>query len=119
MRKAVREHLTTGHRMATRIFFFIVALGLVMAGVWAYGHDSRLRSNAGQVNLGDSDEVVRSLLGDPTTQDSCGTLTLAPKGCSEEYVYRYWYSIFQPKYEVIWLDSNGKVLGEQHVQSQF
>jgi hypothetical protein len=34
-------------------------------------------------------------------------------------VYRYWYSIFPPQYEVVWFDKSGKVLGEQHVQSPF
>ncbi len=105
--------------MVARIFFFALALALVVAGIWAYQHDQKLRNNASQVNLGDSDEVVRELLGDPSSQGSCGSLTPVPKGCSSEYVYRYWYSIFQPKYEVIWLDQQGRVLGEQRVQSQF
>ena len=105
--------------MATRIFFLAVALALVVASIWAYQHDQKLRSDASQVSLGDSDEVVRALLGDPSRQGNCGSLTPVPKGCSSEYVYRYWYSIFQPKYEVIWFDLQGRVLGEQRVQSQF
>jgi len=105
--------------MATRIFFIAVALGLIVAAIWAYQHDESLRKNASQVNIGDSNEVVRELLGDPSRDESCGALTPVPKACTHEYVYRYWYSIFQPKYEVIWFDREGKVLGEQHVQSQF
>ena|SRR5215471_5830155 len=105
--------------MAARIFFLIIALGLVVAGIWAYQHDSRLRTDASAVNLGDSTEVVRAALGDPSSEESCGTLTLAPKDCSSEFVYRYWYSVFQPQYEVIWFDGSGKVLGEQHVRSRF
>jgi len=27
--------------------------------------------------------------------------------------------VFQPQYEVVWFDSAGKVLGEQHVQRSF
>lgn len=105
--------------MATRIFFVAIALALVIAGIWAYQHDQTLRQNASQVNLGDSDEVVRALLGSPSSEGPCGSLTPVPKGCTGEYVYRYWFSIFQPKYEVIWFDQSSKVLGEQHVQSQF
>jgi len=105
--------------MATRIVFIAIALALVVAAFWAYHHDQRLRENASQVTIGDPNEIVRTLLGDPTSDGPCGSLTPVPKGCVNEYVYRYWYSIFQPKYEVIWFDHTGKVLGEQHVQSQF
>ena len=105
--------------MATRIVFIAVALAFVLAGIWAYHHDQRLRENAPQVTIGDPNEVVRELLGEPTSQGSCGALTAVPAGCTDEYVYRYWYAIFQPKYEVIWFDQAGKVIGEQHVQSQF
>jgi len=105
--------------MATRIFFLAVAFGLVILGIWSYQHDAKLRDNATQVNLGDSYEVVRELLGDPSSEASCGTLTPIPTGCSDEYIYRYWYSIFQPHYLVIWFDHDGKVLGQQHVRSQF
>ncbi|HZP23388.1 MAG TPA: hypothetical protein VFB04_08075 [Terriglobales bacterium] len=105
--------------MATRIFFIAIALGIVILGIWSYQHDQRLRDNAPQVNVGDTNDIVRELLGDPSSEGSCGSLTAVPKNCSDEYVYRYWYSIFQPKYEVIWFDSAGRVLGEQYVHSQF
>jgi hypothetical protein len=105
--------------MATRIVFIIIALALVGAGVWAYHHDENLRKNAPLVNLGDPNEVVRQLLGDPTSEGPCGSLTPIPKGCTDEYVYRYWYALFQPQYEVIWFDHEGKALGEQHVRSPF
>ena len=52
--------------MGTRIFFFAIALGIVAAGGWAYHHDEELRKNAMQVALGDPNEVVRELLGDPS-----------------------------------------------------
>jgi hypothetical protein len=103
--------------MGVRIFFFAIAVGLVGAGLWAYHHDEQLGKNAFQVTLGDPSEVVRQLLGDPTSQGPCGSLTPVPKGCSDEYVYRYWYSVFQPQYEVVWFDKSGKVLGEQHVKA--
>jgi len=102
-----------------RIVFIVLAIALIVAAIWAYHHDERLRENAGQVNLGDPNEIVRELLGDPTSEGPCGSLTAVPTGCSDEYVYRYWYSIFQPKYEVVWFDHAGKVLGEQYVHSQF
>lgn len=105
--------------MITRIVFIGMAVALVVAGIWAYQHDQKLRENASQVTIGDPNEVVRQLLGDPTSDGSCGSLTAVPTGCANEYVYRYWYSIFQPKYEVIWFDHTGKVIGEQHVNSQF
>jgi hypothetical protein len=105
--------------MATRIVFIVIALALIGAGFWAYHHDENLRGNVPMVNLGDPNEVVRQVLGDPTSEGPCGSLTPIPKGCTNEYVYRYWYTIFQPKYEVIWFDHEGKVLGEQHVRSAF
>jgi len=103
--------------MGTRLVFLAIALGLVAAGVWAYHHDETLRRNSAQVNLGDANEVVQELLGNPTSEGPCGFLTAVPTGCSDEYVYRYWYSLFQPQYEVVWFDHAGKVLGEQHVRA--
>src|SRR5579864_5720423 len=103
--------------MATRIVFFVTAFALIIAAVWAYQHDARLRDKASQVNIGDPNELVREMLGDPSREGPCGSLTAIPRGCTDEYVYRYWYSVFQPKYEVIWFDQNGKVLGQQHVKS--
>ncbi len=105
--------------MTTRIVFFAIALLLLIAGIGAYHHDEALRTNAAAVNLGDPNEVVRELMGDPSSEGPCGSLTAVPANCADEYVYRYWYSIFQPEYEVVWFDQSGKVLGEQHVQSQF
>ena len=102
--------------MGTRIFFFTIALCFVAAGVCAYHHDEELRKNSLQVNLGDPNEVVREVLGDPSSEGPCGSLTAVPVGCANEYVYKYYYSIFNPQYEVVWFDSSGKVLGEQHVQ---
>ena len=64
-------------------------------------------------------DVVRQLLGDPSREAACGTMTPIPTGCNEEYIYRYWYSIFQPEYLVIWFDKSGRVLGEQRVRSHF
>ena len=101
--------------MGTRLVFLAIALGLVAAGVWAYHHDETLRRNSAQVNLGDANAVVRELLGNPTREGPCGSLTPVPTGCSDEYVYRYWYSVFQPQYEIVWFDRAGHVLGEQHV----
>jgi len=103
--------------MGVRMFFLAIALGLVAAGFWAYHHDEELRTNSVQVNLGDPNEVVRDLLGSPTRDGLCGSLTPVPAGCTDEYVYRYWYSVFQPQYEVVWFDKSGKVLGEQHVKA--
>ncbi len=103
--------------MGSRIFFVAIALGLVAASVWAYHHDELLRKNSAQINLGDPNEFVRELLGNPTSDGPCGSLTPVPTDCSDEYVYKYWYSIFRPQYEVIWFDHAGKVLGEQHVQA--
>ena len=117
---AERGLLTTDYcllkHMGTRIFFFAIALGIVAAGLWAYRHDEELRKNAMQVALGDPNEVVRELLGDPSSEGPCGSLTAVPNGCADEYVYKYYYSIFNPQYEVVWFDRAGKVLGEQHVQ---
>ncbi|MGD0931987.1 MAG: hypothetical protein ABR902_15165 [Candidatus Korobacteraceae bacterium] len=105
--------------MQTRLSFIAISLALIAAGIWAYLHDDNLRKNSAQVNIGDSHQVVLQLLGDPTIDGPCGSLTPIPTGCSSEYVYRYWYSIFQPHYLVVWFDKSGNVLGEQHVRSSF
>ncbi len=105
--------------MITRITFLVIALVLVVAAVWAYGHDQKLDRNAALVNLGDPNETVRELMGEPSQEGDCGSVTLAPSSCTTEYVYRYYYSIFRPKYEVVWFDHGGKVIGEQHVQRPF
>ena len=103
--------------MGVRIFFVAIASGLLAAALWAYHHDDELRRNSALVTIGDPNEVVRELLGSPTSEGPCGALTPVPSSCSSEYIYRYWYSIFQPQYEVVWFDHAGKVLGEQHVQA--
>jgi len=105
--------------MTTRLVFLAIALVIAGALFWAYHHDEELRKNAMLVNLGDPNETVRELLGDPSSEGPCGAMTPIPTGCTDEYIYRYWYSIFQPQYEVIWFDQAGKVLGEQHVRSHF
>ncbi len=101
--------------MGTRIVFIVIALLVVGALVWAYHHDRKLRENVFQVQIGDPNEVVRDLLGDPSSEGPCGSLTAMPKACSDEYVYRYWYSIFRHEYEVVWFDAGGKVIGETRV----
>jgi hypothetical protein len=103
--------------MGTRIFFLAIALCIIMACAWAYHHDENLRKNSMQVNQGDPNELVRQLLGDPGSEGPCGSLTAAPKECSDEYVYRYWFSVFHAQYEVVWFDRAGKVLGAQHVEA--
>jgi len=103
--------------MAVRIFFYAIATVLVAAVMWAYHHDRKLERNAALVNLGDPNETVRELMGDPTREEACGTLALAPQSCAEEYVYRFYFSIFRPQYQVVWFDRAGRVVGEQHLQS--
>ena len=102
--------------MTIRVVFIAITLAIVATLVWAYHHDDELRKNSMQLNLGDPNEVVRELLGDPSSEGPCGSLTAVPNGCADEYVYKYYYSIFNPQYEVVWFDRAGKVLGEQHVQ---
>ena len=103
--------------MGTRVIF--VALAVLVIGLifWARQHDKTLRDGAAQVQLGDPNEVVRDLMGDPSHQGACGSMTAMPNGCSEEYVYRYAFSILRPEYEVVWFDSSGKVIGETRVVS--
>ncbi len=105
--------------MVTRVVFIVFALAIVGGFVWAYHHDQRLQQNAAMVNPGDPNEAVRELLGEPSSEGSCGTLTVAPSACTDEYVYKYYYTIFQPQYEVVWFNAEGKVLGEQHVKHPF
>jgi hypothetical protein len=103
--------------MGTRVIFFGIALLAIGWLLWAYHHDKGLRENASQVQIGDPEEVVRDLLGAPTNEGDCGSLTAVPNGCSHEYVYRYAFSLFNPQYQVVWFDSSGKVLGEMRVAS--
>jgi hypothetical protein len=105
--------------MTTRLVFLAFTLAIVVAFVWAYHHDQKLEQNTAMVNLGDPNEAVRELLGNPSSEGSCGSRTVAPSACTDEYVYKYYYSIFQPKYEVVWFNAEGKVIGEQHVQRPF
>jgi hypothetical protein len=105
--------------MIARIVFISIALLLIAAAVWAYHHDQRLDRNAALINLGDPNETVREVMGEPSREGDCGSVTLAPKSCADEYVYRHYYSIFRPQYEVVWFDRSGKVIGEQHVERPF
>jgi hypothetical protein len=99
--------------------FILIALAIVGGFAWAYHHDQRLEQNAAVVNLGDPNEVVRELLGEPSSEGPCGSLTVVPSGCTDEYVYKYYYNIFQPQYEVFWFNAEGKVIGGQHVRRSF
>ena len=105
--------------MPTRLVFIAIAALIVSGFVWAYHHDEKLQENSAMVNVGDPNEAVRELLGEPSSEGSCGSRTVAPAACTDEYVYRYYYSIFQPRYEVVWFNAAGKVIGEQHVQRAF
>lgn len=79
--------------MTTRLVFFAVALMIVGALFWAYHHDVELQKNAMLVNLGDPNESVRELLGDPSSEGSCGKLTVAPSKCTDEYIYKRGYPL--------------------------
>jgi hypothetical protein len=105
--------------MTTRIVFVLLALAIVGGFLWAYHHDQKLQENSAMVNVGDPNEAVRELLGNPSVEGQCGSMSVAPSACTDEYVYKYYYSIFQPKYEVVWFNAEGKVIGQQHVQRSF
>jgi hypothetical protein len=105
--------------MITRFIFLFIALLLAGTVVWAYQHDQKLDHDAALINIGDPNETVREVMGEPTSEGECGSVGVAPQACADEYVYRYYYSIFRPKYQVIWFDHSGKVIGEQHVARPF
>lgn len=105
--------------MTTRLIFTAIALLLVATAVWAYQHDQKLDHDAALINIGDPNETVRELMGEPTREGDCGSVSVVPQACADEYVYRYYYSLFRPKYQVIWFDHSGKVIGEQHVEHPF
>ena len=105
--------------MVTRGVFLFLALAIVGGFAWAFHHDVQLGKRIGEVEIGDPSESVRELLGEPSGEGSCGTLGVAPKACTREYVYKYYYSIFQPQHEVIWFTAEGKVIGVQHVRRPY
>jgi hypothetical protein len=96
-------------------------MALAIAGgiAWAYHHDATLSAHAREIEVGDPNEAVRELMGEPSSEGPCGKLTVAPSACTEEYAYKYYYTIFQPQYEVVWFNAEGKVIGGQHVQHAF
>jgi hypothetical protein len=103
----------------TRIVLFVIAAAIVGGFVWAYHHDVELGKRIFQVEVGDPNEAVRDLLGEPSSEGSCGRMMVAPSACMNEYVYKYYYSVFQPQYEVVWFNAEGKVIGVQHVQRPY
>ncbi len=105
--------------MLTRITFSVIVLLLIAGGVWAYQHDQNLARSAQMVTLGDPNETVREVMGEPSHEGECGSVALAPSSCADEYVYRYYFSVFRPEYQVVWFDHAGKVIGEQHVERPF
>lgn len=105
--------------MITRLVFLLLVLATIGGFAWAYHHDAELSNRAPMVQIGDPNETVRELLGEPSSEGPCGSMTAAPSACVNEYVYKYYYTIFQPQYEVVWFDAAGKVLGEQHVKRSF
>jgi hypothetical protein len=105
--------------LATRIVFIVIALAIVGGFVWAYRHDAELGKRARMIEVGDPNEAVRELLGEPSSQGSCGSMSVAPSGCTVEYVYRYYYTVFQPEFEVVWFNAEGKVIASQHIRRPF
>lgn len=105
--------------MVTRIVFILVALAIAGTALWAYRHDAELATHAREIEIGDPNEMVRESLGEPSSEGSCGSVSVAPSACADEYVYRYYYTIFQPQYEVVWFNAEGKVVGRQRVQRAF
>jgi hypothetical protein len=105
--------------MVTRGVFLLIVLAVAGCFTWAYHHDARLGNRVGLVTVGDPNESVRDLLGEPTSEGSCGRMSVAPSGCVHEYVYRYYFDVFQPQYEVVWFNAAGKVIGEQHIRRPF
>lgn len=105
--------------MVTRMVFVVIALAMVGGFAWAYHHDANLSQKAALVAVGDPNEAVRDLLGEPSRQGPCGSMSPAPSGCTDEYVYRYYYDVFQPQYEVVWFSAEGKVIGWQHIRRPF
>lgn len=99
--------------------FILIALAIVGGFAWAYRHDAELAAHAREIEIGDPNETVRELLGEPSSEGPCGSVSVAPSACADEYVYRYYYTIFQPQYEVVWFNPHGKVIGSQHVQRAF
>jgi hypothetical protein len=102
--------------MAARIVFVTIALLIAGSIAWAYRHDAALSAHAREIELGDPNEAVRELMGEPSSEGPCGRVSVAPSACVNEYLYKYYYTIFQPQYEVVWFNAEGKVIGGQHVQ---
>ena len=105
--------------MVTRLVFLLVALAIAGAFGWAYHHDEQLGSRVELISVGDPNEAVRELLGEPSSEGACGSVSPAPSGCTNEYLYCYYFNLFQPQYEVVWFNAEGKVVGEQHVKRPF
>jgi|SRR6516162_1590525 hypothetical protein len=105
--------------MITRIVFLLIALAIAGVFGWAYHHDQQLGSRVGLVTVGDPNEAVRDLLGEPSSEGTCGRVSPSPPACTVEYLYRYYFNLFQPQYEVVWFNAEGKVIGEQHVRRPF
>jgi hypothetical protein len=105
--------------VVTRIAFILIALAIAGGFAWAYQHDAELSRHAPQVAIGDPNESVRELLGEPSSEGTCGSISVAPSACTTEYVYKYYYTIFQPQYEVVWFNAEGKVIGEEHVRRPY
>jgi hypothetical protein len=101
------------------MLFLFLALAIAGGFAWAYRHDAVLATQARKIEIGDPNETVRELLGGPSSEGSCGRLLVAPSNCADEYVYRYYYTIFQPQYEVVWFNAQGKVIGRQHLKRPF
>ena len=105
--------------MVTRIVFLFIALMIAGCIAWAYRHDAELATQARQIEVGDPNEAVRELLGEPSSEGTCGKVSVAPSTCVDEYVYKYYYTVFQPQYEVVWFNAEGKVIGGEHVRRAF
>ena len=105
--------------MVTRVVFLLIALAMGGAFGWAYHHDEQLGSRVSLVAIDDPNEAVRELLGEPSSEGTCGRVSPAPSACTDEYLYRYYFSLFQPQYEVVWFNAEGKVIGEEHIRRPF
>jgi hypothetical protein len=65
--------------MVTRGVFLFLALAIVGGFAWAFHHDVQLGKRIGEVEMGDSSESVRELLGNRPAKAHVGHWGLLPR----------------------------------------
>lgn len=105
-----------------RVRVIMIAIGLIVLGWigWSIFRSKVLPARFERVRVGDSQEQVVRLLGNPKSIEKCGQPfgnPGRPRGCVEDYLYASPFAPLLPEYWSVSFDNSRHVVGKEHYVS--